>query len=150
MVERSESHWEAGQWLPALVAGLSQGKRKPVSTLRKVYFILHCNCTKCQISTLYSVCWWLYRCRMFRSIAGSAICGGTCSWKVPGLGLWLWWKQATCLPHHTNPRDSGSHVSCRGLWDRSGVCMVPQPSPLDKRSRRFLQSSFTASLLSQS
>lgn len=71
VVEGSESLWEEGQWLPTLMAGLSQRKRKPVSTLRMVYFLLHCNCMKYQIS----VFWWLYRSRTFRS----AICGGMCS-----------------------------------------------------------------------
>ena len=87
VVGRSESLWEEGQWLPTLMAGLSQRKRKLVSTLRILYFILHCNSMKYQISALYSLFWWLYRSRTFRSISGSTTCGGTCSWKVPG--LWL-------------------------------------------------------------
>lgn len=52
VVEGSESLWEEGQWLPMLMAGLSQRKRKrkTVSTLRMVYFLLHCNRMKYQIS----------------------------------------------------------------------------------------------------
>lgn len=111
-------------------AGLSQRREEPVSTLRRVHFRLHCNRTKYQTSALYSVFRWWHRSRTFRSISGSTICGGTCSWEVPG--LWLWWKQVTCLPHCTNPSDSGSRrlvaVGCgTGLvcaWCHSPVPMV--------------------------
>lgn len=50
VVGRSDSLWEEGQWLPALMSGLSW--RKPVSALRMVHFVLHCNYMKYQIGTL--------------------------------------------------------------------------------------------------
>lgn len=119
-----------GPRLPTLMAGLSQRREKPVSTLRRVHFRLHCSRTKYQTSALYSVFRWLHRSRTFRSILGSTICGGTCSWEVPA--LWLWCKQVTCLPHCTNPSDSGSRrlvaVGCgTGLvcaWCHSPVPVV--------------------------
>ena len=106
VVDRSQSLWEERQWLPALTAGLSQRKRKPVSTLRIVYLMLQCNCVKYHITSLYSVFWWWYSSRTLRSVSGSPICGGTCSWKVAG--LCLWWKQVTYLPHCISSWGSGS------------------------------------------